>query len=98
MLGVMNIKDVKTAFKIADVVLNKKHHKNHIRFNYVDNLVDEEGQKMDKSVLKKRAGFVYIIVANGLIKKIGGSQGKGGIKSTMGFYEGAMQGDPSIRS
>ena len=43
-------------------------------------------------------GFVYLIVVNGRIKKIGGSQGKGGIKSTMGFYQDAMQGGPSIRS
>lgn len=27
----MNIKDVKTAFKIADVVLDDQHEKNHIK-------------------------------------------------------------------
>jgi len=37
----MNIKEVKTAFKIADVVLNTTHLKNHIKFNYVEDLVDE---------------------------------------------------------
>ena len=37
----MKISQVKTAFKIADVVLNKKHPKNHIKFDYVKNLVDE---------------------------------------------------------
>ncbi len=50
----MNIKEVKTAFKIADVVLNKEHPKNHIKFNYVENLVDENGKKLDKSMLKKK--------------------------------------------
>lgn len=94
----MNIKDVKTAFKIADVTLNKEHPKNHIRFNYLKTLKDEHGSKLDNVVLRKRVGFVYLIVINKKIKKIGGSQGKGGIKSTMNFYEGAMQGGPSIRS
>lgn len=94
----MKISQVKTAFKIADVVLNKIHPKNFIKFNYVENLTDEDGKKLDKDILKKRVGFVYVIVVNGEIKKLGGSQGKGGIKSTMNFYEGAMQGGPSIRS
>ncbi len=94
----MKIKDVKTAFKIADVVLDEEHPKNYIKFKYVENLVDENGKKLDKSVLTTRAGFVYIIVVNGEIKKLGGSQGKGGPKSTMNFYQGAMQGGPSIRS
>jgi len=94
----MNIKKVKTAFKITDVILNKKHPQNHIKFKYVENLVDENGKKLDQHILRKRFGFVYIVVVDGVIKKIGGSQGKGGIKSTMNFYEGAMQGGPSIRS
>lgn len=94
----MDIKGVKTAFKVAEVVLNKEHKKNHIKFNYVENLMDENGKKLDKGLLKKRVGFVYLIVVNRKIKKIGGSQGKGGIKSSMSFYQDAMQGGPSIRS
>ncbi len=94
----MNIKEVKTAFKIAEVSLNKEHLKNHIKFNYLENLIDEDGKVLNKSFLRKRIGFVYLIVINSEIIKIGGSQGKGGIKSTMNFYEGAMQGGPSIRS
>lgn len=94
----MKISEVKTAFKIADVVKNKEHKKNHIKFNYVENLIDESGNKLDKKFLSKRVGFVYLIVVNEIIRKIGGSQGKGGIKSTMGFYQDAMQGGPSIRS
>ena len=42
--------------------------------------------------------LVYLIIVNKKIKKIGGSQCKGGIKATMGFYTSAMQGGPSIRS
>ena len=51
----MHIKDVKTAFKIADVVLNKKHPKNHIKFNYVENLVDESCVRQD--YFKKESWF-----------------------------------------
>ncbi len=94
----MKIKEVKTAFKIADVVLNKTHSKNRIKFKYVKKLLDEHEEAISENALRKRVGFVYIIAINKIIKKIGGSQGKGGIKSTMNFYEGAMQGGPSIRS
>jgi len=94
----MRISQVKTAFKIADVILNNKHEKNHIKFVYLQNLKDEKGNPLEQKSLRKRVGFVYLIVVNGEIIKIGGSQGKGGIKSTMNFYEGAMQGGPSIRS
>lgn len=94
----MNIKDVKTAFKIADVVLDKKHKQNHIKINFLPEIIDEEGEKLEKSILKNNAGRVYIIVVDGIIKKIGGSQSKGGIKATLSFYQSAMQGGPSLRS
>lgn len=94
----MNIKNVKTAFKVADVVLDKEHPKNHIKLNYLPEIINEKGEKTDNNVLKDRKGLVYLIVVDGEIKKIGGSQGKGGIKSTMSFYQAAMQGRPSIRS
>ena len=94
----MKISQVKTCYKIADVVLNTEHAKNYIKFNFLENLKDEKGNPLEQSTLRKRIGFVYLIVVNGEIIKIGGSQGKGGIKSTMGFYQDAMQGGPSIRS
>ena len=94
----MNIKDVKTTFKIADVVLDKKHKQNHIKINFLPEIIDEEGGKLEKSILKNNAGRVYIIVVDGIIKKIGGSQSKGGIKATLSFYQSAMQGGPSLRS
>lgn len=40
-----------------------------------------------------------LIVVNGEIKKIGGSQADGGIKSTLNIYkDGGIKGRPSIRS
>ncbi|MBU4299248.1 hypothetical protein KJ636_04350 [Patescibacteria group bacterium] len=94
----MNIKDVKTAFKIADVVLDKKHKQNHIKINFLPEIIDERGKKLEKSILKNNVGRVYIIVVDRIIKKIGGSQSKGGIKATLSFYQSAMQGGPSLRS
>ncbi len=94
----MKIKDVKTAFKIADVVLDKQHRQNHIKIDYLPVLIDEKGSKSSKSILRDNAGRVYIITVDGVIKKIGGSQSKGGIKATLSFYQSAMQGGPSLRS
>jgi len=39
---------------------------------------------------------VYLFVQNKIIKKIGGSSGKGGIKTTMSFYITSMTGSPGI--
>ena len=94
----MNIKEVKTAFKIADVVLDKQHKQNHIKIDYLSELADEKGSKVGKNILRDDAGRVYIIAVDGVIKKIGGSQSKGGIKATLSFYQSAMQGGPSLRS
>ncbi len=94
----MNIKDVKTCFKIADVVLDKEHKQNHIKINFLPEIIDENGQKLEKSILTNNAGRVYIIVVDEIIKKIGGSQSKGGIRATLSFYQSAMQGGPSLRS
>src|SRR3989344_5490035 len=94
----MNIKDVKTAFKIADVVLDKQHKQNHIKIDYLSKITDEKGRKFKENILIDDAGRVYIIAVDGVIKKIGGSQSKGGIKATLSFYQSAMQGGPSLRS
>lgn len=94
----MKIKEVKTAFKVADAILDKKHAIRHIKFVFLDEIFDEHGKKISKSILRDDSGRIYIIVSHGIIKKIGGSQCKGGIKTTMSFYQGGMQGGPSIRT
>ncbi len=94
----MNIKDVKNAFKVADAILDKEHGIRHIKFVFLDDIFDSVGNKMDSNVLKDEAGRIYLIVSNKKIMKIGGSECKGGIKTTMSFYQGGMQGGPSIRT
>jgi hypothetical protein len=92
----MKIKEVKTAFKIMDAVLNND---NTISFNYLDEIYDENNQLLDNTILTTNYARVYLIVVNGVIKKIGGSEAEGGIKSTLSIYkDGGVKGRPSIRS
>lgn len=83
----MQIKEVKTAVKVGDFVL-KYNHQNKIDLKYSDNI--------DKKILTDDSARVYLIVQDGVIKKIGGSASKGGIKATMSFYVSAMTGSPGV--
>ncbi len=83
----MNIKDVKTAVKIGDFVL-RQNHRNKIDIKYLLNIA--------KKILTDNSARIYLIVQNGIIKKIGGSTSKGGIKATMNFYTSAMTGSPGV--
>ncbi|GHQ32946.1 hypothetical protein VN1219_14540 [Helicobacter pylori] len=93
----MHISEVKTAFKIADVEYVKDSTK--LNFNYLKDLKDENNQSLSQDILTQNVARVYLIVVNGEIKKIGGSQADGGIKSTLNIYkDGGVKGRPSIRS
>lgn len=81
----MHINEVKTAIKIGDFIL-RKDNRNKIGFNF--------SSKLDRKVLSDDSARIYLIVANGIIKKIGGSIQKGGIRGTLSFYVGAMTGSP----
>ena len=93
----MKITQVKTAFKIADVKYTANSTK--LDFIYLENLKDENKKSLPQSVLRDNLARVYLIVVDGIIKKIGGSQDKGGIKGTLNIYkDGGIKGRPSIRS
>lgn len=83
----MNIKNVKTAIKIGDFVL-RQNHRNKINIKYLPNI--------DKKILTDSSARIYLITQDGIIKKIGGSTSKGGIKATMSFYVSAMTGSPGV--
>lgn len=83
----MKIKDVKTAIKVGDFVL-KQNHRNHIDIKYLPTLSNK--------ILTDNSARVYLITQAGIIKKIGGSASKGGIKATMMFYVSAMTGSPGV--
>ncbi|MCQ2791804.1 GIY-YIG nuclease family protein [Helicobacter pylori] len=93
----MYISKVKTAFKIADVEYVKDSTK--LNFNYLKDLKDENNQSLSQNILTQNVARVYLIVVDGEIKKIGGSQADGGIKSTLNIYkDGGVKGRPSVRS
>ncbi len=83
----MKIEEVKTAIKIGDFIL-KKNHRNRIDIKYLENI--------SKDVLIDNSPRIYLFIQDGIIKKIGGSSGKGGIKATMNFYVSAMTGSPGV--
>lgn len=83
----MKINQVKTARKIGDFVL-KKNHKNKIDIKYLPHV--------SKDVLNDDTARIYLFVVDEIIKKIGGSVSKGGIKATMNFYVSSMTGSPGV--
>jgi|ETNmetMinimDraft_4_1059912.scaffolds.fasta_scaffold168841_2 hypothetical protein len=85
----MLVRQVTTAIKVGAFGINTKNTKARLRMKWED---------IDKSIITNNSGRVYLLVVNDVIKKIGGSVSKGGIKSTMSFYESANCGRPSIRS
>ena len=83
----MKINEVKTAKKVGSFELKNDNNLNKIKLNY------NTGSLSDKE-LKEDIPRVYLIVSNEEIKKIGGSSGRGGIKTTISFYENATKGSP----
>jgi hypothetical protein len=81
----MNIKEVKTAIKVGEFVLKKKG-RNKIGIEYLPEISED--------ILEDDSPRVYLFVVDGIVKKIGGSSCKGGIKATMSFYTSAMTGSP----
>lgn len=81
----MHIKKVKTAIKVGDFIL-RKNNRNKIDIKYSPNV--------NKKILTDDSARIYLITQDGIIKKIGGSIQKGGIKGTVNFYIGAMTGSP----
>jgi len=93
----MNIDQVKTAFKIADVELIKGETR--LNFNYLEQIFDENKKLLPQTILTRNVARVYLIVVNKTITKIGSSQSEGGIKNTLSIYrDGGILGRPSIRS
>ena len=78
----MKISQVKTAIKVAEITKGW-----NIKYSNID-----------KNILTDNSGRVYLITSNGIIKKIGGSTCKNGIKGTLSPYKSSMKGNPSIRS
>lgn len=79
----VDITQVKTVYKVAEA------KKDSIGFHW------EYVPTIEKSILKSKRGRVYLIVVDGIIKKIGGSSSEGGMKETLTCYQYGMSGRPS---
>lgn len=80
----MHYNAVPNSILIGEFLLRKDKSRNFITMSF----------KVQREILKNEDGRVYLICSNGIIKKIGGSQSKGGIESTMSFYLNSMVGSP----
>jgi len=89
----MDIKKVITAKKVGCFKLIEKRIEEW-GCNYVIEFLPEFSDKFSKIEYEDDTPRVYLIVINGIIKKIGGSSSRGGIKTTISFYENATQGSP----
>ena len=68
----MYMDDVSTAMKVGDVVLRQDSSNNPIKVEWLE---EKNGYDIPLSVLKDNSGRVYLIVIDGIIKKIGGFSG-----------------------
>ncbi len=89
----MEIKEVKTAKRVGKFKLKKKEIEKW-GCNYVIKFSPEFSDEFLSIEYEDNTPRVYLIVINGVIKKIGGSSSRGGIKTTISFYENATQGSP----
>ena len=86
----MEINKVTTAIKVGKSVRVYGNNKKNWEIIWENSNIN---------VINNTSGRVYIIVSNGKIKKIGGSQDKGGIKGTLNWYSNsALTGGPSVRT
>jgi hypothetical protein len=79
----MDIAKVKTATKIGHFSL-RSNSPNKIQLHY----------EAPNPIITGDLPRIYLFVEDKIIKKIGGSSARGGIKATMSFYVNAMQGSP----
>jgi hypothetical protein len=86
----MNINQVNTAILVGKISIVEGNNKKY--WEIVWDLTKKE-------LINDTSGRVYIITSDKIIKKIGGSQDKGGLVGTFSWYENnALNGRPSIRT
>ena len=85
----MHISHVTNAKRVGKIGISSTHDKK---------LTLETDPGISKSELRDNTGRVYFLTVNGEIKKIGGSQCKGGIQSTIAAYLGGFAQGMSPRS
>jgi hypothetical protein len=84
----MHISQVKTTQKIGDFFIRNDGSPHKIDLKYLPTISSD--------YLSDDSARIYLFVVDGVIKKIGGSASKGGIKATMSFYVNALAGSPGV--
>lgn len=87
-----DVRSLTLAKYIGKVILKTEEEKNKSQGFWKINYIN------DKELITKSHGRIYIIAVNNIIKKIGLSECKGGIKNTFSFYQGGLGGSPSLRT
>ena len=92
----LTIEKVKTAILVGRCVLRGAN-------NTTKQLWKMEWNAEHSDLIRSNNGRIYVMVARardgmGIIRKIGKSECRGGLRSTMSFYQGGLGGRPSIRS
>ena len=87
----MNINEVINTNRVCEIKLSRKAKDSR-------KLMAVWDRDMGSARLKVNTGRVYLVVINGEIEKIGGSQSKGGIKNTIGSYLGGYAPGNSPRT
>jgi hypothetical protein len=85
----MKISTVTNSKRVGQIKLHPSHPKK---------LMLEVDPLLSRSDLKSNVGRVYFLTVDGVIKKIGGSQCKGGIQGTIAAYLGGFAPKMSPRS
>lgn len=86
----MNIDQVNTAILVGKISILNGNDKKYWQTDW---------DVTKKEIINDTSGRVYLITSDGIIKKIGGSQDKGGLLGTFLWYENsALNGRPSIRT
>ena len=92
----LTIENVKTAILVGRCVLRGPN-------NTTRQLWKMEWEAQHSDLIRSNNGRIYVMVARsrsgkGIIRKIGKSECRGGLRSTMSFYQGGLGGSPSLRS
>ncbi len=85
-----------TAIRLGEVVISEKPYKGDRVVFWDTRTTFVWDDEMTSTLRKRYLGWVYIIVVDGVIYKIGQSSAKNGIEGTLGFYMSAGFDDPGI--
>jgi hypothetical protein len=90
----LNIKQFSNVIRVGEIVKGTKlvKSKKYILYNSILNLMWDGKFNLKKECLS----IVYILTVNGIIKKIGRTDGMGGISAGLSFYLNAGTDDPGL--